>query len=115
MREIIAIIRPNQAPATKIELEKAGIHSYTTVRALGRSRQGGLRYRRRWLRRSADIRFLPKRLFWIVVEDQQYSAALEALLRANRTGRIGDGKIVVLPVREGYTLRTGERDKEPIR
>ena len=114
MKEIIAIIRPQQAQATKKELAAAGIHSYTTVRALGRSRQGGLRYRRRWLRRSADIRFLPKRLFWIVVEDQQYTAALEALNRANRTGRIGDGKIVVLPVAEGYTVRTGERDKESI-
>ena len=115
MKEIIAIIRPQQAQATKRELAAAGIHSYTTVRALGRSRQGGLRYPRKWFRRSADIRFLPKRLFWIVLEDQQYSIALDALIRANQTGQIGDGKVIVLPVAEGYTIRTGERDKESIR
>jgi nitrogen regulatory protein PII 2 len=115
LKEIIAIIRPQHTRVTRKALEEIGVHAYTTLRVLGRSRQGGLRYPRKWFRRSADIRFLPKRLFWIVVDDQQYPAVLDALNRANRTGRIGDGKIIVLPVVEGYTIRTGERDKEFMR
>lgn len=100
MKEVIAIIRPQQAQPTRKALGSIGIHSYTTLRVLGRSRQGGLRYPRKWFRRSADIRFLPKRLFWIMVEDHQLQTVVDALIKVNQTGRIGDGKIFVLPVEE---------------
>jgi len=98
LKEIIAIIRPDQALATRMFLDESGIHTYATLRVLGRSRQGGLRFQRRWFRRSADIRFLPKRMFWIAVEDDRLSFVLNELIRINRTGRIGDGKLFVLPV-----------------
>ncbi|MBI3810816.1 MAG: P-II family nitrogen regulator [Nitrospirae bacterium] len=100
MKEIIAIIRSERTAATRRILEELGIDSYTTLRVLGRSRQGGLRYPRRWFRRSADIRFLPKRLFEMVVEDDQVEAVASAMIKINQTGRIGDGKIVILPIEE---------------
>ena len=100
MKEIIVIIRPERTAATRKVLDDLGIESYTTLRVLGRSRQGGLRYPRRWFRRSADIRFLPKRLFEMVLEDHQVEGAVSALIKANQTGRIGDGKIFILPVEE---------------
>jgi len=100
MKEIIAIIRSERTAATRRILDELGIDSYTTLRVLGRSRQGGLRYPRRWFRRSADIRFLPKRLVEVLVEDHQVEAVVSAIIKANQTGRIGDGKIVILPVEE---------------
>ncbi|HEY4485104.1 MAG TPA: P-II family nitrogen regulator [Nitrospiria bacterium] len=100
MKEIIVIIRPQNAQATRKALEAIGINAYTTVRVLGRSRQGGLRYPRKWFKRSADIRFLPKRMFSIVLEDHQLEPAVAALTAANRTGQVGDGKIFILPVEE---------------
>jgi nitrogen regulatory protein PII len=100
MKEIIAIIRSERTVATRRVLDDLGIESYTTLRVLGRSRQGGLRYPRRWLQRSADIRFLPKRLFEMVLEDHQVEAAVSAIIKANQTGRIGDGKIFIIPVEE---------------
>jgi len=104
MKEIIAIIRPDQAPATRMFLQESGIHNYATLRVLGRSRQGGLRFQRRWFRRSADIRFLPKRMFWIAVEDDRLSFVVNELIRINRTGRIGDGKLFVLPVEKAVPI-----------
>jgi nitrogen regulatory protein PII 2 len=100
MKEIIAIIRSEKTTATRRVLDDLGIESYTTLRVLGRSRQGGLRYPRRWLQRSADIRFLPKRLFEMVLEDHQVEAAVSAIIKANQTGQIGDGKIFIMPVEE---------------
>jgi nitrogen regulatory protein PII len=100
MKEIIAIIRSEKTAATRRVLDDLGIESYTTLRVLGRSRQGGLRYPRRWFRRSADIRFLPKRLFEMLLEDHQVEAAVSAIIKANQTGRIGDGKIFIMPVEE---------------
>ncbi len=111
MKEIMAIIRPERARATWEALESAGMGAYTVLRVLGRSRQGGLRYARRWLRRPAGIRFLPKRLFWILLEDHQVDRVVEALIQANQTGRIGDGKIFVLPVEESSELE-GETIRE---
>jgi nitrogen regulatory protein PII len=115
VKEIIAIIRPEKAMETKLALEKAGVSGYTTSRVLGRSRQGGLRYARKWFRRSADIRFLPKRLFWIVVEDHQLPMVMDAFLSANQTGKIGDGKIFVLPVEEAVRIRPENAVKEALR
>ncbi|MBI3610679.1 MAG: P-II family nitrogen regulator [Nitrospirae bacterium] len=115
MKEIIAVIRPHQALATRKALEEIGITAYTTFRVLGRSRQGGLRYPRKLFRRSADIRFLPKRLFEVVVDDYQVEAAVSAIIKVNQTGRIGDGKLFILPVSEVCAIRTGERDKESLR
>lgn len=115
MKEISAIIRPQQARATRKALEEIGIASYTTLRVLGRSRQGGLRYPKKFFQRSADIRFLPKRLFEVVVDDHQVAAAVAAIIKANQTGLIGDGKLFVSPVSEICAIRTGERDKESLR
>ena len=103
MKEIIAIIRPQQARVTRKALEDIGMTTYTTLRVLGRSRQGGLRYTRKWFRRSADIRFLPKRLFEIVVEDHQVAAVVSAIIKSNQTKQIGDGKIFVSPVEGSYS------------
>jgi nitrogen regulatory protein PII len=115
MKEIIAVIRPEKTLATRKALDEAGIPSYTTMRVLGRSRQDGLRYPKKLFKRSADIRFLPKRLFELVVDDHQVEAAVSAINKANRTGRIGDGKIIISPVSEDCAVRTGQRDKESLR
>jgi len=106
LKEIIAIVRPERMNETKKVLEEIGV-TYTTMRVLGRSRQGGLRYPRKWFGRSADIRFLPKRLFWIEVEDHQVRTAMDLLIKANRTGRIGDGKVFVVTV-EGVCNMMGD-------
>ena len=108
LKEILAFIRPGKHPLTRQALEAAGVISYTTFRVLGRGRQGGLKFPDA---QDAAIRFLPKQCFSIVVEESQVTTALEAILKANRTGQgeHGDGKVFVLDVSEAVRVSTDER------
>ena len=60
------------------------------------------------------MRYLPKRMVSWIVEDTQVASLIRALIEANQTGRLGDGKIFVLPIEEAVRVRTGERGVEAI-
>jgi len=60
------------------------------------------------------VKFLPKRVLSVVVEDEFVPAVVAVLTRVNRTGNIGDGRIFVCPVEESIRIRTGERGEEAI-
>ena len=106
MREIIAIVRRNRAAATKAELARIGCAGYSQIPVLGRGRQRGLRDQDS----EAGLRFLPKVMFDLIVEDARAAETIEAIIRANQTGEFGDGRIFVADVEQGYRISTGAQE-----
>jgi len=99
MKEVIAVVRPERCRPTVEALAALGVTEADHQRVLGRGRQRGLRY----LRRSAggaggDMLFLPKRLIRCAVEDRLVDAVVAAVIGANQTGNVGDGKVFVRPL-----------------
>jgi DMSO/TMAO reductase YedYZ molybdopterin-dependent catalytic subunit/nitrogen regulatory protein PII len=111
LKEILAFIRPSKHQGTRKELEAAGVIAYTTFGVLGRGRQRGVRPPNASEDDDAAIRFLPTRCFSILVEEAQVPAALQAILKANRTGRgeHGDGKVFVLNVSDAVRISSDEK------
>ncbi len=113
LKEVIAIIRPERWAHTKAELRR--LPAFTQQRVLGCGRTRGLRYLpRQGASLQAGIRYLPKRMVSWIVEDTQVEPLVQAIIDANRTGHIGDGKIFVLPIGDAVRIRTGERGLDAI-
>ena len=112
MRKIEAIIKPFKLDEVKEGLQEVGIQGITVMEAKGFGRQKG----HTELYRGAEyvVDFLPKVKLEVVVEDALAERAVEAILAAAKTGRIGDGKIFVSEVQEAIRIRTGERGAEAI-
>lgn len=113
MKEIYAVIRPEKDRETKMALSKMGITACTTVRVLGRGRQGGLRYGAQTSARSLQslphgMKYLSKKLLYLVVEEDVLDIAIETIIRINQTGSYGDGKIFVCGMENAVRIRTGE-------
>jgi nitrogen regulatory protein P-II 1 len=113
LKEIVAILRPGKKLETRQVLESIGVFPYTTYPVLGRSRQRGLKFS---AGNEVAIKFLPKQLFSIVVEGSRVDAAIEAIIKANRTGKgeYGDGKIFILDVEEAIRVTTDERGERAL-
>jgi nitrogen regulatory protein P-II 1 len=112
MKKIEAIIKPFKLDEVKEALQEVGIQGITVTEAKGFGRQKG----HTELYRGAEyvVDFLPKVKIEIVVGDSQLEAAIEAIQKAARTGRIGDGKIFVLDVQQAIRIRTGETGADAI-
>lgn len=112
MKKIEAIIKPFKLDEVKDALSKVGIHGMTISEVKGFGRQKG----HTELYRGAEyvVDFLPKVKIEILVEDDKVTAVTDAILTTARTGRIGDGKIFILPVDEAIRIRTGERGADAI-
>jgi nitrogen regulatory protein PII len=110
--EITAIVRPENRLATHRVLEELGVLTYSMHPVLGRSRQRGLRYPWGGDRNGnrPAIRFLPKLLVTIVVEQPTVETVIQALIRANRSepGHCGDGKIFVLDLADTTRINAAE-------
>ncbi|MBI3252445.1 MAG: P-II family nitrogen regulator [Candidatus Omnitrophica bacterium] len=117
MKEIVAIIRPQRDRATKEELVKIGCLTCTTFRVYGRGKQRGLTYKSALGNGSAPVgmKYLPKKMVYLMVNDQQVKPIVQAILRANQTSQYGDGKIFVTDSKEVVRIRTGERGEVAIR
>ena len=107
MKKIEAVIKPFKLDEVKEALHEVGLQGITVVEAKGFGRQKG----HTELYRGAEyvVDFLPKVKIEVVLTDEMVSKALEAIERAAKTGRIGDGKIFVTNVEEVVRIRTGER------
>ncbi|HXN82568.1 MAG TPA: P-II family nitrogen regulator [Myxococcales bacterium] len=107
MKKIEAIIKPFKLDEVKEALADVGVLGLTVTEVKGFGRQKG----HTELYRGAEyvVDFLPKVKIEVVLSDDLVSKALEAIERAARTGRIGDGKIFVSTVDEVVRIRTGER------
>ncbi len=112
MKKIEAIIKPFKLDEVKEALQEIGLQGLTVVEAKGFGRQKG----HTELYRGAEyvVDFLPKVKIEVVVEDNLVERAIEAIIQAARTGRIGDGKIFVSSVEEVIRIRTGEKGASAI-
>jgi nitrogen regulatory protein P-II 1 len=106
MKKIEAIVKPFKLEECKSALNDAGVQGITVSEVKGFGRQKG----HTELYRGAEyvVDFLPKVKIEVVVRDEMVDAVVGALTDAAKTGRIGDGKIFVLPVEESIRIRTGE-------
>jgi nitrogen regulatory protein P-II 1 len=112
MKKIEAIIKPFKLDEVKEALHEVGLQGITVVEAKGFGRQKG----HTELYRGAEyvVDFLPKVKIELVCDDRTAERAVEAIINAARTGRIGDGKIFVTNVEEVVRIRTGERGEDAI-
>jgi len=112
MKKIEAVIKPFKLDEVKEALQEIGVKGMTVAEVKGFGRQKG----HTELYRGAEyvVDFLPKVKVEVVVEDALVERAIEAIVHAARTGRIGDGKIFVMPVEEVVRIRTGERGSDAL-
>jgi nitrogen regulatory protein P-II 1 len=112
MKKIEAIIKPFKLDDVKEALHEVGVSGITVTEAKGFGRQKG----HTELYRGAEyvVDFLPKVKLEVVVEDALASRVVEAIAAAAQTGRIGDGKIFVIPVENALRIRTGEKDNDAV-
>ena len=112
MKKIEAIIKPFKLDEVKEALQDVGLQGVTVLEARGFGRQKG----HTELYRGAEyvVDFLPKVKIELVVPDSLLPAAIDAIRTAAQTGRIGDGKIFVLPVEDAIRIRTGEAGEDAI-
>ena len=112
MKKIEAIIKPFKLDDVKEALQEVGLQGITVTEAKGFGRQKG----HTELYRGAEyvVDFLPKVKLEIVVDDGMLEKAIDAIKQAAHTGRIGDGKIFVLPVEDAIRVRTGESGVDAI-
>ena len=106
MKLITVIIKPFKLDDVKAALRDAGVVGMTVSEVRGFGRQKGHKEQYRGAEYTVDL--VPKIKVEIVLSDATVSAAVEAILRAAKTGEIGDGRVFVLPVLQSYRIRTGE-------
>jgi nitrogen regulatory protein P-II 1 len=106
MKKIEAIIKPFKLDEVKEALQEIGLQGITVLEAKGFGRQKG----HTELYRGAEyvVDFLPKVKIEVVLEDEMLDKAVDAIQRAAKTGRIGDGKIFISGVDDAIRIRTGE-------
>ena len=112
MKKIEAIIKPFKLDEVKEALSKTGIQGLTITEVKGFGRQKG----HTELYRGAEyvVDFLPKVKIEILIDDDKAGEVADTIIAAARTGRIGDGKIFILPMDEVVRIRTGERGADAI-
>lgn len=107
MKKIEAIVKPFKLDDVKEALGEVGIEGMTVIEVKGFGRQKGHTEIYRGSEYTVD--FLPKIKVEIVVADDRVEAAVKAVSKAAKTGKIGDGKIFISPVEEAIRIRTDER------
>jgi len=112
LKKIEAIIKPFKLDDVKEALNEIGIQGMTISEVKGYGRQKG----HKEIYRGAEyvVDFIPKIRIEIVVDSELADQVVEKIIQASNTGKIGDGKIFVLPVEEAVRVRTGERGKDAI-
>ena len=108
MKLVKCIIRPNKVDEVREALEKASVSGMTITEVRGHGRQKG--HKAVYRGREYDVSLLPKTMIEMAVPGEQVDEVIAVLLKAARTGDIGDGRIWVLDIEEGYNIRTAARD-----
>ena len=112
MKQITAIIKPFKLEEVREALAECGVNGLTVTEVKGFGRQKG----HTELYRGAEyvVDFLPKVKIVVVVATDVVDQAVVAIIKAARTGKIGDGKIFVMPVEQVVRIRTGETNESAI-
>jgi nitrogen regulatory protein PII 2 len=121
MKEIMAIIRPKKVTKTKEVLDSLGFPAMNAIRVMGRGKQRAILNEISFeinepelLEMEGSMRYIPKRMLSLVVPDEDVSLVVEAIMKINHTGQIGDGKVFVCPIEEALKVRTMENGDEAI-
>ncbi|EDY16252.1 nitrogen regulatory protein P-II [Chthoniobacter flavus Ellin428] len=112
MKKIEAIIKPFKLEDVKEALSEIGIEGMTISEVKGFGRQKGHTEIYRGSEYTVD--FLPKVKFEIVLADDRVTRAVEAIVSSAKTGKIGDGKVFILPIEDAIRIRTEERGESAI-
>jgi len=106
MKMVSAIIKPFKLDEVREALSEVGVSGLTVTEVKGFGRQKG----HTELYRGAEyvVDFLPKVRIDVAVQDEQLDQVIDAIVAAARTGKVGDGKIFVMPLEEAVRIRTGE-------
>ena len=108
MKKIEAIIKPFKLDEVREALSEIGVSGLTVTEVKGFGRQKG--HTAVYRGKEYSVTLLPKVEIEVVVPDNVVDEVIQAVIKAARTGEIGDGRVFVLPVEQGYNIRTGERD-----
>lgn len=123
MKEVMAFIRMNKVNVTRDALALAGLPAFTCSKGVGRGKKvltslaaqvimdndGSIPENEIGENLSESIRLVPRRSFSLVVDDETVPLVVKTIIEANQTGNPGDGRIFVMPIDEGYNVRTGKR------
>jgi nitrogen regulatory protein P-II 1 len=112
MKKIEAIIKPFKLEEVKDALGEAGIEGMTVIEVKGFGRQKGHTEIYRGSEYTVD--FLPKIKVEMVLPDHRVEAAIQAIIKSAKTGKIGDGKIFVSPIEEAIRIRTEEKGERAV-
>jgi nitrogen regulatory protein PII 2 len=121
MKEVMAVVRPTKVNDTKNALADAGFPSFTCQVVLGRGKklmnesiveaileEGDVPQNKLGESLSEPTRLISKRMFTLIVEDEDVGKVTDLLISTNQTGTPGDGKLFVLPITDSYRVRNGE-------
>ncbi|MFI5534280.1 P-II family nitrogen regulator [Kitasatospora sp. NPDC096147] len=112
MKLITAVIKPHRLDEVKNALQAFGVHGLTVTEASGYGRQRGHTEVYRGAEYTVDL--VPKVRIEVLVEDDMADDVVEVVVKAARTGKIGDGKVWSVPVDTAVRVRTGERGPDAI-
>ena len=112
MKMITAIIKPFKLDDVKTALEGLGVKGLTVSEAAGYGRQGGHTEVYRGAEYTVDL--IPKVRLEVIVDDSDVERIVDAIVASAQTGKIGDGKVWVVPIEEIVRVRTGERGPDAL-
>ena len=112
MKLIVAVLKPFKLDEVKEALKALGVHGMTLTEAQGFGRQRG--HTEVYRGAEYEVEFVPKIRLEVVVDDAQVDEVANAIVDAAGTGKIGDGKVWILPVEEIIRVRTGERGADAL-
>lgn len=112
MKLITAIVKPHRLDEVKTALQEIGVHGLTVTEASGYGRQRGHTEVYRGAEYRVDL--VPKVRIEVVVEDAEADAVVDTVVKAARTGKIGDGKVWTVPVETVVRVRTDERGPDAL-
>jgi nitrogen regulatory protein P-II 1 len=112
MKLITAVVKPYRLDDVKAALQAFGVHGLTVTEASGYGRQRGHTEVYRGAEYTVDL--VPKARIEVLVEDGDAEEVIEVVVKAARTGKIGDGKVWSVPVEAAVRVRTGERGPDAL-
>lgn len=112
MKKIEAIVKPFKLQEVKEALNELGIQGMTVSEVKGFGRQKG--HTEIYRGSEYTIDFMPKVKIEMVLPDAQVDAAVDAIVKAGKTGKIGDGKVFITQIADAVRIRTGERGDEAV-
>jgi nitrogen regulatory protein P-II 1 len=112
MKLIMAVIKPHRLDDVKEALREVGVRGMTSIEAQGFGRQRGHTEIYRGAEYQVD--FVPKVQIEVMAEDDQVQTVVDTIVKAARTGKIGDGKVWVVPAEQVYRIRTGEMGPDAV-